>query len=27
MKDTFLLGKIADPKDIDVNYHTITFDK
>lgn len=27
MKDTFLLGKIADPKDIDVNYQTITFDK
>lgn len=27
MKDTFLLGKIADPKDIDVNYQTVVFDK
>lgn len=26
MKDTFLLGKIANPEDISVNYQTIVFD-
>jgi len=27
IKDTFLLGKINDPKDVDVNFGAITFDK